>query len=134
VGNYVRAVRAGRLIFTSGQLPLREGALLATGLVGEDVPLVVAVAAARQAALNALAVLDAEAGGLDNIARIVRLNVFVASARGFVDQAAVANGASELLVQVLGEAGRHTRCAIGAAQLPLNAPVELDVVAELRGE
>ena len=132
VGNYVPAVRAGRLAFTSGQLPMREGQLIASGKVPADVPLEAAAAAARQAALNALAVLDAEAGGLDNIQRIVRLNVFVASCPGFADQARVANGASELLVELFGEAGRHTRCAVGVAELPLNAPVELDIVAELR--
>jgi enamine deaminase RidA (YjgF/YER057c/UK114 family) len=132
VGSYVPAVRTGRLIFTSGQLPLREGQLLARGLVGDVISLEQAAAAARQAVLNALAVLDAEAGGLDRIERIVRLNVFVASGHQFIEQAAVANGASELLVQVFGDAGRHTRCAVGVAQLPLGASVELDLVAEVR--
>lgn len=134
VGNYVPAVRTGRLIFTSGQLPMREGVLIEHGLVPGEVPLEKAAAAARQAALNALAILSAEAGGLDNIVRIVRLNVFVASSHGFIEQAVVANGASELLVQVFGDAGKHTRCAVGVAELPLGAPVELDIIAEMRGD
>jgi len=132
VGAYVPAVRTGKLIFTSGQLPVRDGRLTAAGKVPVDVPVPAAAEAARQAVLNALAVIDAHAGGLDNVARIVRLNVFVASALGFADQAKVANGASELLVELFGDAGRHTRCAIGAAELPLNAPVELDLIVELK--
>ncbi len=132
VGSYVPAVRTGKLIFTSGQLPMREGKLVAEGKVPEDVEIDVAAAAARQAALNALAILDAQPGGLDNIARIVRLNVYVASSPGLPQQAKVANGASDLLVEVFGDAGRHTRCAVGVAELPLGAPVELDIVAEVR--
>jgi enamine deaminase RidA (YjgF/YER057c/UK114 family) len=132
VGAYLPAVRTGNLIFTSGQLPLRDGKLIAAGKVPADVPAPLAYEAARQAALNALAVIHEHAGGLDNVARVVRLNVFVASSPGFTDQAKVANGASELLVDLFGDAGRHTRCAIGAAELPLNAPVELDLVVEVK--
>lgn len=131
VGSYVPAVRTGKLVFTAGQLPLRGGTLIATGKVPHDVPLDTAQAAARQAALNALAAVRSVAGSLDNVARVVRLNVFVNSTSGFTEQAKVANGASDLLVQVFGDAGRHTRCAIGAAELPLHAPVELDLVVEL---
>jgi len=132
VGAYVPAVRTGTLVYTSGQIPLRDGHLIAAGKVPTEVSVEAAADAARQAALNALAVLDAEVGGLDNIARIVRVNVFVASAPGFTGQATVANGASELLAAVFGDAGRHTRCASGAAELPLNAPVELDIIAEVK--
>ena len=132
VGDYVPAVRVGFLVFTSGQLPLLDGALIATGKVGGAVSPDAAVAAARQAALNALAVAADAAGGLDQIRRIVRVNVFVASADGFTDQARVANGASDLLATLFGDAGRHTRCAVGVAELPLGSPVELDIIAEVR--
>lgn len=138
VGAYVAAVRSGNLIFTAGQIPTRDGELLAAGKVPTEVSQEIAEAAAMQAALNALAAIreaigDGEApGGLERIVRVVRLNVFVNSAPGFTDQAKVANAASEMLLTVLGEAGRHTRCAVGAAELPLNAPVELDMVVEVK--
>ena len=132
VGSYVPAVRTGPLVYTSGQLPIREGALTCTGKVPSEVPLERAQAAAKQACLNALAAVCSAAGSLDAVARVVRLNVFVNSAEGFTDQAKVANGASELLTEVFGDAGRHTRCAVGAAELPLNAPVELDLIVEVR--
>jgi enamine deaminase RidA (YjgF/YER057c/UK114 family) len=132
VGLYLPAVRTGNLVFTSGQLPLKDGKLLAEGKVPTEVTLEQAARCAAQAALNALAVVAAEIGGLDRVVRIVRVNVFVASWPSFADQARVANGASELLGELFGDAGRHTRCAIGAAELPLNAPVELDLVVEVR--
>jgi len=132
VGAYVPAVRAGSLLFTAGQLPTRAGRLVAAGKVPADVSLQAARSAARQAALNALAAIRAELGSLDNVAGVVRLNVFVNSAPGFTEQAKVADGASELLADVFAGAGRHTRCAIGAAELPLNAPVELDLIVEVR--
>lgn len=130
VGAYVPAARSGKFIFTAGQLPTRDGKLLAEGKVPTDVPLEAASGAARQACLNALAAAAAAAGGLDAIARIVRVNVSVNSAPGFTDQAKVANGASELLGWLFGDAGRHSRCAVGVAELPLNAPVELDLIVE----
>lgn len=132
VGAYIPAVRTGNLVFTAGQLPFAGGELIAEGKVPADVPLELAQAAARQAVLNALAAAAEAAGHIDAISRIVRLNVFVNSAPGFTDQAKVADGASELLVTVFGDEGRHTRCAIGAAELPLNAPVELDLIVEIR--
>jgi enamine deaminase RidA (YjgF/YER057c/UK114 family) len=132
VGSYVPALRIGNLVFTSGQLPMRDGRLIAAGKVASEVSVEDAAAAARQAALNALAVAADVAGGVDSIARIIRVNVFVASAAGFTDQATVANGASDLLVDIFGDRGRHTRCALGAAELPLNSPVELDMIVELR--
>jgi enamine deaminase RidA (YjgF/YER057c/UK114 family) len=131
VGAYVPAVHTGEMIYTSGQLPMVDGTLLAKGKVPTDVPLELAQKCARQAALNALAAIRSVTGTLDVVKRIVRLNVFVNSGSGFVDQAKVANGASELLGEVFGPAGQHTRCAVGVAELPLNAPVELDVVVQV---
>ena len=131
VGAYVPTVRTGQLVFTAGQIPTLAGQLVAAGKVPFDVSVEKAQAAARQACLNALAAVRAETGSLAAVTRIVRLNVFVNSSKGFVDQARVANGASDLLLEVFGPAGRHTRCAIGAAELPLDAPVELDLIVEV---
>ena len=131
VGAYVAAVRTGESVFTAGQLPMRDGRLIAAGSVPSDVSVELARSAAAQAVLNALAAVRNEVGSLDAVRRVVRLNVFVCSAAGFGGQADVANGASELLVQIFGDAGRHTRCAIGAAELPLNAAVELDLIVEV---
>ena len=131
---YVRAVRTGSLVFTSGQLPVVDGELLATGLVAEgsdQVPPERARELAATAALNALAVVAAEVGGLDRVVRVVKLVGYVASAPGFVGQPAVIDGASQLLVDVFGDAGRHARSAVGVTQLPLGAPVELDLVVEV---
>ena len=131
VGAYLPAVRTGNLIVTAGQLPFVDGELTAVGKVPTDVSLVDAQAAASQAAVNALAAISGQAGSLQAVVQIVRVNVFVNSAPGFTDQAKVANGASEMLADVFGPAGRHTRCAIGAAELPLDAPVELDMIVEV---
>jgi len=130
-GAYIPVVRTGNLVFTSGQLPMLQGKIQAAGHVPADVPVKAAQAAARQAALNALAAVRSVVGSLDHVTRIVRVNVFVNSSAGFTEQAVVANGASQLLMDIFGEAGRHTRCAIGAAELPLNAAVEVDLVAEV---
>lgn len=130
VGAYVPAVRSGNLVFVSGQLPMRDGELIAKGRVGNEVALEEARDCARQAALNALAAVAAEIGGIENVARIVRVTGYVASAPGFTDQAKVLNAASELLAEVFGEAGRHSRAAVGAAELPLGAPVELEMIIE----
>lgn len=132
VGHYVPAVRTGNLVFTAGQLPVRSGTLLATGKVSEVVPLDVAQEAARQATLNALAAVRSVVSSLDAVVRIVRVNIFVNSSSGFIEQAKVGNAASELLVQIFGDAGRHSRCTVGTSELPLNAPLELDLVAEVR--
>ena len=131
VGSYIAAVKTGNLVFTAGQLPTVDGKLTAAGKVPTDVALDAAQQAARQAVLNALAAVTSVTGSLEAIRRIVRLNVFVNSAADFTDQAKVANGASELLGRLLGDRGAHTRCALGAAELPLNAPVELDLVVEV---
>ena len=130
VGAYVQAARTGNLVYTAGQIPTREGKLISSGKVPTDVSLEQAQAAARQAVLNGLAAISTVVP-LDSIRRVVRMNVFVHSAPGFTEHAKVGNGASELLVAIFGEAGRHTRCAIGAAELPLSAPVELDLLVEV---
>ena len=130
-GAYVPAVRAGSLVFTAGQLPFEEGELRKTGKVGATVTLEEAQQAARWCALNALAAAAAEAGGLDRVARVVKVTGYVASAPDFNRQPEVINGASDLIGGVFGEAGRHARSAVGVAVLPLDAPVEVELVAEL---
>lgn len=130
VGTYVPALRVGDLVHTSGQLPLVDGDLIAVGLVGQregDVSPERATECARQCALNALAAAAQAAGGLDNIAAVIKVTGFVASAPGFTAQPAVLNGASSLMVEVFGEAGRHARSAVGVAALPLGAPVEVEI-------
>ncbi len=134
-GSYVPALVSGATVWTSGQLPLIDGRLLATGLVGErdgDVSPAVATQCAQTAALNALAAIASACGGLDRVGRIVRVVGYVASAPGFTAQPGVVNGASDLLVAVFGEQGRHTRSAVGVASLPLGAPVEIEIQATLR--
>ena len=131
VAAYVPAVRTGSYVYTSGQLPLADGKLLGTGKVGEGVAPEDAASFARTAALNALAAAASVAGGLDAIKRIVKVTCFVASAPSFTGQAQVANGASELLIEVLGDAGRHARSAVGMAVLPLDSPVEVELIAEV---
>lgn len=126
---YIPAVTAG-LIYTSGQLPLADGKLLHTGLVGAEVSLEQAVTCARQCALNALAAAAEQAGDLDRI-RVVKLVGYVASAPGFTAQPLVLNGASELIGEVLQVNGRHARSAVGVAVLPMNAPVEVELIAEV---
>lgn len=129
-GSYVPARRSGALVFTAGQVPLVDGALAAAGKVGAEVTLEQAADLARICALNALAAVDALVG-LDAVAGVVKVVGFVASAPGFTGQPAVLNGASELLAEVFGEAGRHARSAVGVAELPLGAPVEVELVVEL---
>jgi len=126
---YVPATRVGNLIWTSGQLPTRDGTLLEDGIVGRSVSPEVAAELARVAALNALAAAAQVAGGLDQIARVVKVVVFVASDPAFVSQAQVANGASMLLQEVFSSG--HARSAVGVAVLPLNAPVEVEIVVEV---
>ncbi|NDO88505.1 RidA family protein [Cellulosimicrobium composti] len=134
VAAYVPALRSGRYVHTSGQLPFVDGALPATGKVGEGEGLVapdVAAGLARQCALNALAAVHDVVGDLDQVARVVKVVGFVASDPSFTGQPGVINGASELLGDVLGEAGVHARSAVGVAVLPLDAPVEVEIVVEL---
>ena len=131
VAAYIPAVRTGNYVYTSGQLPMVDGKLQATGKVGESVSPQEAAGLARVCALNALAAAAAAAGGLGAIARVVKVTGFVASAPGFTGQAQVINGASELLIEVLGDAGRHARSAVGMAVLPLDAPVEVEIIVEV---
>lgn len=132
VASYVPAVRTGDLVHTSGQLPFVDGKLPRTGKVGADVGVDEARELARTCALNALAAVVSVAGDLSRIVRIVKVVGYVASAPGFTGQPQVVNGASELLVDVLGEAGRHARSAVGVAVLPLDSPVEVELIAEVR--
>jgi enamine deaminase RidA (YjgF/YER057c/UK114 family) len=131
---YVPAVVSGGFVYTSGQLPTVDGKLLATGKVGGAVTADEGASLARVCALNALAAAASVAGpdGLDGIARIVKVVGFVASAPGFHAQPQVINGASELLLDVFGENGKHARSAVGMAELPLDTPVEVELIAELR--
>jgi len=131
VATYIPAVQAGELLFLSGVIPLRDGKLAVEGKLGKDLTIEQGYEAARIALLNALAVIHQELGTLDRVRRIVRLVGHVASAAGFVQQPAVINGASDLLVRVFEEAGRHARVAVGAAELPLNAPVELELIVHI---
>ncbi|MBC2773793.1 RidA family protein [Rhizobium sp. AQ_MP] len=130
--NYVPYVISGNLLFLSGQLPIEGGKVAVTGLVGGDVALPEAQRAAELCAINILAqAKTALSGDLTRITRVVKLNGFVASAPGFVEQHLVINGASNLIASVLGEAGKHARAAVGMASLPLNAAVEIDAILEI---
>ena len=131
IGSYVPANRSGRHIFTSGQLPMRDGTLVYAGKVPNDVTLEEAADASRIAAIAGLAAAAQVAGGVDNIKRVVRVCVFVNSSPGFTAQPKVANGASDFLAQVFGDAGRHARSAVGVAELPINAAVEVELIVEL---
>jgi enamine deaminase RidA (YjgF/YER057c/UK114 family) len=130
VAAYVPAVRTGSLVFTSGQLPMVEGKLPAVGQVGADVTPEDAYACARYCALNALAAVHALVG-IDAVVHVVKVVGFVASADEFTGQPQVVNGASELLGEIFGDAGRHARSAVGVARLPLNAPVEVELIVEV---
>ena len=132
VGAYVPCVRAGDLLFVSGQLPMRDAVLSAKGKVGSAVTVDQGAKAARTAGLNALAQVASMVGGLVNVVQIVRVGVFVNSAPGFTDQAKVANGVSDLLVSIFGEQGRHARAAVGVNELPLDASVEVELVVQIR--
>lgn len=131
VAVYVPAVRSGIHVFTSGQLPMRSGELVATGKVGGEVSAEEAVECARQCALNALAAIRAEVGDLSQVKRVVKVVAFVASTPDFTGQPGVANGVSELLGEVFGDAGVHARSAVGVPVLPLDAPVEVEMVVEV---
>jgi len=131
VAAYVPAVRTGNHVYTSGQLPMRDGSLIATGKVGAEVSAEDAYALAQQCALNALAAVASVAGDLSRVVRVVKLVVFVASTPEFTGQPQVANGASELVGNVFGDAGQHARSAVGVSVLPLDAPVEVEMVVEV---
>ena len=131
VASYVPAVLAGDLLYLSGMLPFRDGEVVITGKLGQEVTVERGAEAARLALLNALAVVKHELGSLDRVQRIVRVVGHVASAVGFAQQPAVINGASDLLVQIFGEAGRHARVALGAAELPLHAAIEIELLVQV---
>ncbi|KAA3449799.1 hypothetical protein C7I87_14270 [Mesorhizobium sp. SARCC-RB16n] len=129
--NYVPYCRTGNLLFTAGQLPLKDGKLQASGLLGRDVDTASGKDAAKYCAINILAQVKAALGDLEKIRRLVKITVFVASTPDFVEQHLVANGASDFLVAALGEAGKHARSAVGTASLPLNAAVEIEAIFEV---
>jgi enamine deaminase RidA (YjgF/YER057c/UK114 family) len=131
LASYVPAVRSGSYVYTSGQLPMVEGSLPATGKVGAEVTPERAAQLAETCALNALAAVKSAVGDLDRIVRVVKVVGFVASAPGFTGQPGVVNGASELLGRVLGDKGVHARSAVGVAVLPLDAPVEVEIQVEI---
>ena len=129
---YVHGVQADKLLFTSGQLPTVEGKLVCEGHVGAEVSIEQGYEAAKVCALNCLAVIKSIAGDLDKVERIVKLTGFVSSAPGFTAQPKVVNGASEFLLSVFGEKGEHARSAVGVIELPINAPVEVEMIVKLK--
>ncbi len=131
VAAYVPAVRSGNHVFTAGQLPMRDGALIATGKVGDGVTPEQAAECARQCALNAIAAVKSVVGDLEKVVRVVKVVAFVASTPDFTGQPGVANGASELLASAFGDAGIHARSAVGVPVLPLDAPVEVEILVEV---
>ncbi len=131
VGSYVPACQTGDLVFVSGVLPFQEGKILQPGKVGRDLSIDQGKANARIAAINALSILQQELGELSRVTRVVRLTGHVASAEGFGEQPAVINGASDLFVDVFGDKGRHARLALGAFELPLHAPIELELIVQV---
>jgi enamine deaminase RidA (YjgF/YER057c/UK114 family) len=131
VAAYIPWRRAGNLLYISGQIPMREGQLIARGSIPGDVSLEQARDCARQCVLNGLAVARSALGSLSAIRQVIRVGVFVASQAGFYDQPKVANGASELLVEIFGERGKHARAAVGNIALPLGAPVEVEFLFEV---
>ena len=131
VAAYQPTARTGNLVFTAGQLPARDGEMIAVGKLGAEVSEEQGYACARQCALNALAAIKAEVGSLDSVVRVVKAVVFVASTPDFTAHPKVANGASELLGEVFGDAGKHARSAVGVTVLPLDVPVEVELVVEI---
>ncbi|MBU0687554.1 MAG: RidA family protein [Candidatus Margulisbacteria bacterium] len=132
VASYIPAVKTGNLVFTAGMLPMVKGKLAYNGKVGADVSLEDGVKAAEISLLNGLAAIKGVAGDLDKIVKVVKLSGYVNSASCFTDQPKVLNGASELLLKIFGDAGKHARIAIGVNELPLNACVELDIIVEVK--
>ena len=132
LATYIPACLAGDLLFVSGVLPFRDGKLSATGKLGHNLTIEQGYEAARLALLNALAIIQDELESFERVKKIVRLTGHVASAPGFVEQPAVVNGASDLLVELFGERGRHARLALGAAELPLHAPIELELIVQVQ--
>ncbi len=132
VAAYIPARRAGNLLYISGQIPTKDGQMIAKGAVPSEVSIEKAQECARQCVLNGLAAAKAELGSLSKIRQVVRVGAFVCSDRGFYEQPKVANGASELLVAIFGDAGRHARAAVGSVALPLGAPIEVELLFEVK--
>jgi len=132
VAAYVPAVRTGDWVYTAGQIPTANGELKYTGQVGKDLTIEEAYQGARICCLNALAAVNSVVGSLDELERVVKVTGFVASAPGFTDHPKVVNGASELLLEIFGEAGKHARSAVGVSALPLNSPIEVEMIVKLR--
>jgi len=131
VATYIPVVRAGDFLFLSGMIPLRGGTLIMAGKLGQEISVEQGYEAAQICLLNALAVIRLELGTLDRVKQVVKMVGYVASTADFVQQPAVINGASDLLVKLFGDAGRHARVAVGAAALPLNAPVEIELIVQV---
>lgn len=131
LGSYVPCVQTGNLLFLSGMLPIRDGKLINTGRAVEDVSVPEAQECARQAVINALSVMKSHLGNLDRVKGCVKLTGYIASATNFTEQPKVLNAASELLVEVFGDRGRHARVAVGVYVLPLNSPLEVDFIFEI---
>jgi enamine deaminase RidA (YjgF/YER057c/UK114 family) len=131
LASYIPAVKSGNLIFTSGQLPIKEGKLLFVGKVGAEISEDDAMKAAEVCAINCISAAKTLLNSINQIKRVIKVSVFVASASGFIAQPKVANGASDLMVKIFGEFGKHSRCAVGVAELPLNAPVEIEMIFEV---
>jgi len=131
LASYIPATKVGNLVFTAGQIPLKDGALAYEGKVGKDITLEEGIKAATLCTINCLSVIKSEIGSLDNIKRIIKVTVFVNSAEGFTDQPKVANGASDLLVSVFGDSGKHVRSAVGVCELPIDSPVEIEMIVEV---
>jgi len=129
---YIPALQIGKFVYTSGQLPMKNGVLAAAGKVGKEVSTEEAQNAAHIAVINCLSAIKSVLGSLDKIEQIVKITVFVNSAEGYTDQPVVANGASELLLQIFGEAGKHARSAVGVSELPRNAAVEVELIASVK--
>ncbi len=130
-GLYVPAVLSGNLLYVSGQVPLKDGAPMAKGHLGREIDIDTGAALARQCAIQGLGIARSYLGSLDRVTRVIRLGGFVASAPGFIDHPRVVNGASQLMIDVFGDAGRHARCAVGMAELPLGVPVEVEFLFEV---
>jgi enamine deaminase RidA (YjgF/YER057c/UK114 family) len=131
VATYIPVVQSGNLLFLSGMIPLREGVMVMEGKLGVGISIEQGYEAAKICVLNGLSIIHHHLGTLDRVTRIVRMVGYVASAEGFTQQPAVINGASDLLVKIFGDVGRHARVAIGAAALPLNAPVEIELIVQV---
>ena len=129
---YIPATRVDNLVFTAGQLPMIEGKLISEGKLGGEVSEEAGIKAAEICALNCLSVIKSELGNLEDIERVVKVTVFVNSAEGFTAQPKIANGASEFLVNIFGEAGKHVRSAVGVNELPINAPVEIEMIVKVK--